>query len=815
MASTKDAFSVRSPLLAELQHPSIVRYIAHGSAVTGQPYLVMEWLEGQTLAARLRKGWLRLDDLVTLAMRIVDGLASAAQRGVIHRDVKPENIFLPAGRIADAKLLDFGLARRVDEADALTRSGVVLGTPLYMSPEQARGLRTLEVSSDVFSLGSVLFECMCGVSPFESDTALATLAKICFEQPPAIGSLRTKVPDALGHLLGTMLQKVAANRPSYAAIGAELRRIDAAGPEAAISIDLLSEELRAGGSDVPSLRPRVQQRVLSAVFAAQTDEYSDERLAQILDVLLDRHGARYERLVDGSIVLLLDRYQALHEQTIAAAHCALALRELLPDSPLVVTTARAVIEGRLPMGSLLENGARLLVETGQGVIRLDEASVSLLEARFELRSVGNRHFLERIRFGGEAPRTLLGRLTPFVGRDRELGQIELLFRECVDEYVTRAVLVTAPAGAGKSRLRFELMQRLRKTGTDFTLLTGAGDALRSGAPFSALAPALTSLAGIVAGDSLATKCTRLNERVASVLPAARAQQVSEYFGEMLGLSFPCAAGSDLEMARSDPQLLAKRMLTSWLNFLSAECQKRPVVIMMDDLHWSDQASLQFLEANLRQSEQPLLLVAFARPEIHDKFPRLWTEREVLALRLPKLNPRACERLLAAIPEAELGLEQRKGLIERADGNPFYLEELIRSGGAGQSGDSLPDSILAAIQARLDALGEDAKLVLRIASVFGAEFRADGVTALLGPQAKRFDLRGWLTVLVERELVFVRGDGDANEYGFRHALVRDAAYALLTESERSLAHRLGGDWLESLGVTEPAVLAEHFESRWGP
>ena len=104
-----------------------------------------------------------------------------------------------------------------------------------------------------------------------------------------------------------------------------------------------------------------------------------------------------------------------------------------------------------------------------------------------------------------------------------------------------------------------------------------------------------------------------------------------------------------------------------------------MVILVDDLHWSDQASLQFLEASMRQAEQPLLLVAFARPEVHEKFPRLWSERELLELRLPKLNARACERLLAAIPEADLALERRKWLIDRADGNPFYLEELIAVG----------------------------------------------------------------------------------------------------------------------------------------
>ena len=486
-------FQREAALLAELQHPCIVRYVAHGTELmASRTWSWSGWRDRPSQPGCARVGCRsaissRWPSASWRALRL------RANAGVIHRDVKPENIFLPVGRIADAKLLDFGLARRVDEADALTRTGAVLGTPLYMSPEQARGMRSLEMSSDIFSLGSVLFECLCGVSPFESDTALATLAKICFEQPASIGSLRTKVPEPVVQLIETMLRKVPAERPSYAAIAAELRRIEAGASEPEISLDLRTDELVLSSGKAASLRPRVQQRVLSAVFAGQTEEYSDQQLEQILDVLLERHGARCERLIDGSLVLLVERFHALHEQTIAAAHCALALRELLPDCPIVVSTARAVLEGGLPVGSLLENGARLLGETPQGVIRLDDASVSLLEARFELRGAGGRYFLERVRFGGEAPRTLLGRLTPFVGRERELGQIELLFRECVEESVTRAVLVTAAAGSGKISPALRARATAAQGRAEFTLLTGAGDSLRAGAPFSTLAPALRAV----------------------------------------------------------------------------------------------------------------------------------------------------------------------------------------------------------------------------------------------------------------------------------------------------------------------------------
>src|SRR5262245_8028020 len=130
-------FRREASLLADLRHPGIVRYVAHG---TGAPsWLAMEWLEGEDLAQRLSRGGLAVVEAVTLLRQVAEALAAAHARGIVHRDVKPSNLFLPGGDISRVKVLDFGVARhgRVSE---LTLTGARVGTPAYMSPEQARGL---------------------------------------------------------------------------------------------------------------------------------------------------------------------------------------------------------------------------------------------------------------------------------------------------------------------------------------------------------------------------------------------------------------------------------------------------------------------------------------------------------------------------------------------------------------------------------------------------------------------------------------------------------------------------------------------------
>src|SRR5262249_24795814 len=148
-----------------------------------------------------------------------------------------------------------------------------------------------------------------------------------------------------------------------------------------------------------------------------------------------------------------------------------------------------------------------------GTVRIDAVSAGLLEARFAIRSAGDVQILESERREGDAPRTLLGQVTPFVGRSRELTQLDMTFQECVEEGVARVALVTAPAGAGKSRLRYEFVQRLRARAEDFELLIAHGDSVRARTPFGLLSPAIRAAAEIASDDTPQTKREKLLRRV--------------------------------------------------------------------------------------------------------------------------------------------------------------------------------------------------------------------------------------------------------------------------------------------------------------
>ncbi|MFO0567506.1 MAG: serine/threonine-protein kinase [Polyangiaceae bacterium] len=159
---------------------------------------------------------LALPDCLTLLRRVCSGLAVAHQMGVVHRDLKPANILIPDGSLAAAKLIDFGIARRRFDP-RLTERGLLIGTLAYMSPEQARGASQIEPTSDVFSLGSVVYKCMTGEAPFGSGDSTAILAKVLLEDPTPVGERVPGVPPGFDAMVSRMLAKAPEGRPRDAA----------------------------------------------------------------------------------------------------------------------------------------------------------------------------------------------------------------------------------------------------------------------------------------------------------------------------------------------------------------------------------------------------------------------------------------------------------------------------------------------------------------------------------------------------------------------------------------------------------------------
>ena len=211
-----DRFQREIELAASLQHPHILPVFDSGEAA-GRLWFTMPFIEGESLRNRLvREGQLPLNDARRIATEVARALDYAHRHGVIHRDVKPENILLTAD--GDTMLADLGIARAVDAVGAqLTETGLAIGTAAYMSPEQASGDRKLDARSDIYSLGLVLYEMVAGEPPFTGPSAQAIMARRFTESPRSLRQIRETVPDAVEQAVGTALARSPADRFATAA----------------------------------------------------------------------------------------------------------------------------------------------------------------------------------------------------------------------------------------------------------------------------------------------------------------------------------------------------------------------------------------------------------------------------------------------------------------------------------------------------------------------------------------------------------------------------------------------------------------------
>ncbi|MCG8422309.1 MAG: bifunctional serine/threonine-protein kinase/formylglycine-generating enzyme family protein [Proteobacteria bacterium] len=206
--------------IASIQHPGVVVVMDRGQLEDGSVYILMEYLDGECLRDRLdRVGALPVARAMLFARQAADALGAAHENNVVHRDLKPANIFLVPDSLVRGgervKLLDFGIAKLMGDrkpSSIVTRSGVLMGTPIYMSPEQCRGAGSVDERTDLYALGCILFEMLCGRPPFDTKAAGELIVLHLTQQPPAARSINTSVPADLDALIGRLLAKEPGDR---------------------------------------------------------------------------------------------------------------------------------------------------------------------------------------------------------------------------------------------------------------------------------------------------------------------------------------------------------------------------------------------------------------------------------------------------------------------------------------------------------------------------------------------------------------------------------------------------------------------------
>lgn len=809
--------------LAALSHPGIVRYVAHGTADNGLPYVAMEWVTGETLSHRMARAPLSLADALRVVRQVAEALGYAHGRGIVHRDVKPSNVMLSVGKTEGVKLLDFGVAR-LGRTASLTATHAVIGTPAYMAPEQARGSSELTPAADVFSLGCVLYRCLSGQPPFQGSDVIAILSKVLLEEPRDLGELVPSLPLPVVALCRSLLSKPPEERPPDGlAVARELERLEAAvAPEAARATANIAtlQESESG----PSSRSigHGELRLISVLLAsrprsvaADPDEVTRTVSVDLgkLTELTRRHGGSVEQLLDGTLVISVSARGAATDSAASVARLALALRSSLGGSKLVLATGRGAVRGAVPMGDVIDRAGALLRRAGHSGIHIDAVTAGLLDARFEVSGDDADLVLVREKETAEPARTVLGKTTPFVGRERESRLLFGLLEESAEESRAAVALVTAPPGFGKSRLSHELIARARARDPNTVVLTAAADPASDGAPLHVLADLVRREAGLRLGADDALSRQQLSARVARRVPAEDARRVAAFLGEVCRVPFPDADDEQLAAARRETRLMGDQILLAFVDFLSHETRAAPVLVLLDDLHWADAPSVDILDAALRSlRDAPLAIFGFARPEVEGRFPRLFADRDLVKVPLGELAKKGAERLVRAVLGDDVDDEGVQRLVTQAAGNAFLLEELIRTR-SEQRGSDVPESALAIVQARLETLPEVSRRVLRAASVFGNKFWSAGVSELLGgPESTQWS-DSTLDHLEHAELIVRRPDSGLSghrEWTFRHALTRDAAYATLLDADRVIGHRLAAEWLERIGVHDALMIAEHFE-----
>lgn len=788
-------FTREGQLLENLDHPGIVKIVGFGLLEeSGLPFVAMEWLDGEDLAARQKREPLSIPQAVELTIRVAEALQAAHAAGVIHRDIKPGNLFLCRAPENEGclgpwqvKLVDFGVAAKSDIR--ITRTGDVVGTPAYMAPEQARGDAPIDARCDIYSLGATLFELVAGRPPHVGPTIIATLARLVTTAPPRLSELRRDTPPDVDNVVSAMLHTDPAARPASMTELLELLHAVAEEDERMSWFDSQPDPSRS--SRLGSSASRLVTSIVAIRFGtASARERALEQLRQ--------RGADAVPLGQDSIVAHLGARRALGNE--AAVGLELGRRLARAGARVGVASGRARLDWThdtgdvLPVGEVVDRASSLSRDAESGVVLADATTSELGRGRYEFRtrddgsSVVGEPVQGRRGAGG----------APFVGRDPELAQVLSAFERSRLDTTPILVSIAGPPGIGKSRLRREVMARISAQAGAPHIVLQRSEAYAQGHALGAAADVLRGIVGLPKGASSAEAAKAI---IARLGPATRDELTTKNRDLLARLlaNEPLPEGLDPRGAR-DVLWLA---MTDLVLQVAANEQ---TAILMEDLQWADPESIGWLDHLLgRSTGKPLVIMALVRPSFWTEHGARFAGRDHVRIELRPISKRASRTIARAMVGEAASEDIVDRIAEQAAGLPLFAEELARLSASGRDTAHAP-TIEAAIQVSLDALDDECRDAVGRLSVFGLTCW-DSALSALGMHRAESVMKALVASEILMEQNVSRFPG-TREWLFKHALVREVAYASLGERERKELHALAATWLASMGEDSATVAGQY-------
>ena len=853
-AGEEARFHREGKLLAGLMHPSIVRVVAFGQADEGQPYVAMEWLEGEDIAQRQKRAPLNLSQCLEVAAQVADALAAAHEMGIVHRDVKPSNVILvgsresPPGALV-AKLVDFGVASGDDTK--LTRTGAIIGTPAYMAPEQARGDGEVDARADLYALGATLFEMIARRPPHVGPTPVAILARLVTTPAPRLSEVVPEVPLALDELMYELLATAPADRPiSAASVAERLRALssDLALHGHALVTRVVEEEppmsqAPTSGISIPS---GGGSRLVTSILATHVPKGAPrERLLANLRA----RGADATELGGDAIVAHLGARKALGDE--AGRAIDLALRIAKTNASVGVATGRTRIDRTRPSGEVVDRAAALARDASRGQVLADTTTTELARGRYEFQMRESGAALVGGALGGR--REGVGG-APFVGREAELAQVLGAFERCIDDETPVITTVTGVPGIGKTRLRREALLRVASHAAGPRIVLVRCETFAKSQTLGVAADIARGLAGVMKGatkeDALAATEALLGGTRTSAPPGFLERPSTPYAFQPQGLitgQHPAlvtgqnpalttgqhaaitTAQIDSSDARDPRDLLARLMANEPLPALADARAARdalwmtltemgvrvaghsPFVIGVEDAQWADAESLSWIDHLLaRAADLPLWVFLTARPGLWRDDGERFSGRDHVRIELrplSKKNVRTIAKSMLADRSNASNADQVADIIAaQAGGSPLFAEELARLAAQGRDASSAP-TIEAAMQVHLDALDDNAREAAAKLAVFGL-VGWDAGLASLGVKDAAENLRALAAADILHEQATSRFKA-TREWAFKHAIMREVAYASLGDEQLRECHAYAGRWLAKVGEDD-GTIARHLE-----